>query len=1073
MKKLNFIPLNSNWIDVLTPFKNNHLQNFFGFLIAFVLLFASQHSFGRCNMDNSKDLLFFNTLPTATISGTTTLCQNGSAPVVTFTGANGTAPYTFSYTINGGATYTVSTVSGDSVTVAVPTTASGVFVYNLVGVQDSSSTTFQTQSGTATITITAGTIYYADVDGDGYGNPGVPSIALCTPPAGYISNNTDCNDTNASINPNQVEIAGDGVDNNCDGHIDEVGLKTSVVSYLCGTTLQSLYSLITVSPATGAIGYRYEISSGNPLVVLKTFDTTATSFKLSDAGIVPTYSTAYSIRVSVKTTQNGLSFYQGYGTACVVNTPIIPTTQLVSSACGITTTSLYAPLYCNAVTFATGYEFEVRNGGTTRTYDTTSNTFNLMLLTGGVVYSTTYTVRVAPFYNGVVQAFGASCTVTTPAIATTQLVSSVCGITTTSLYAPLYCNAVTFATAYKFEVSDGLTTRTYETTSNTFNLMQLTGGVGYSTTYTVRVAPFYNGVFQAYGASCTVTTPTIPTTQLASSACGITIASLYAPLNCNAVTLATGYKFEVYDGVTTRTYETSSSSFNLMQLTGGAAPSRTYTIRVAPFYNGQFQAYGPSCNVFTSALSTTQLIATQCGITLTWACNTLQANSVSFATGYRFEVTNGGTTRTYDAATNTFNLMQLPGGIAPSTTYAIRVAPLFNGVPQAYGSSCNVTTTASVITTVPKPTLTITPNCGNATITVSNFSGTLKWSDGVIGSNVRTVTTGTYTVNQTATNGCTSENSNSVIATPLVVPPIPMVIASNACGSSIITVATSSLSGVLNWSNGVVGSGNVGTVTSAGTYTVSQTATNGCVSASSSINAVPLVVPPVPEFVVNNTCGSSIITVATSSLSGVLNWSNGVVGSGNIGTVSSAGTYTVTQTATNGCTSASSSFIAEPLLVPPAPVLEIINTQQGISTIKATNIFGALNWNDGVSGNPRTVTAPGTYTVTQTTMNDCTSPISNAVNAIILAPVIDTIAPIISVCPNAQSAPANDDCEAILPNFITAVTASDNSTATTDLVVTQSPPAGTAVTMGVTNVIITVKDAANNSTTCSTIFTSN
>ena len=95
-----------------------------------------------------------NPLPTATISGTTAVCQNTSSPNVTFTGATGTAPYTFSYTINGGTTQTVTTTSGNSVTVAAPTTGSGTFVYSLVSVQDASSTSCSnTVSGTATVTV--------------------------------------------------------------------------------------------------------------------------------------------------------------------------------------------------------------------------------------------------------------------------------------------------------------------------------------------------------------------------------------------------------------------------------------------------------------------------------------------------------------------------------------------------------------------------------------------------------------------------------------------------------------------------------------------------------------------------------------------------------------------------------------------------------------------------------------------------------------------------------------------------------------------------------------------------------
>lgn len=97
--------------------------------------------------------IIVNPLPTATIAGSTTICENDPSPSVTFTGANGTAPYTFTYNINGGTAQTVTSV-GNVATVTVPSTPTGTFNYNLVSVEDASSTACsQNQSGTATIVI--------------------------------------------------------------------------------------------------------------------------------------------------------------------------------------------------------------------------------------------------------------------------------------------------------------------------------------------------------------------------------------------------------------------------------------------------------------------------------------------------------------------------------------------------------------------------------------------------------------------------------------------------------------------------------------------------------------------------------------------------------------------------------------------------------------------------------------------------------------------------------------------------------------------------------------------------------
>ncbi len=67
----------------------------------------------------------------------------------------------------------------------------------------------------------ATTTFYLDNDNDGNGNPAV-SIVSCNanPPTGYVSNSSDCDDNNASISPDAIEIC-DGIDNNCDGNVDE------------------------------------------------------------------------------------------------------------------------------------------------------------------------------------------------------------------------------------------------------------------------------------------------------------------------------------------------------------------------------------------------------------------------------------------------------------------------------------------------------------------------------------------------------------------------------------------------------------------------------------------------------------------------------------------------------------------------------------------------------------------------------------------------------------------------------------------------------------------------------------
>ncbi|MED5372623.1 MAG: putative metal-binding motif-containing protein [Myxococcota bacterium] len=63
------------------------------------------------------------------------------------------------------------------------------------------------------------TTFYADTDGDGFGDAG-STYEACEKPEGYVPNDQDCDDTNAEVLPGGLEYC-DGIDNNCDGQIDE------------------------------------------------------------------------------------------------------------------------------------------------------------------------------------------------------------------------------------------------------------------------------------------------------------------------------------------------------------------------------------------------------------------------------------------------------------------------------------------------------------------------------------------------------------------------------------------------------------------------------------------------------------------------------------------------------------------------------------------------------------------------------------------------------------------------------------------------------------------------------------
>jgi hypothetical protein len=112
----------------------------------------------------------------------------------------------------------------------------------------------------------AGRLTYKDRDGDGYGDP-CEVVAVCgEAPAGTVDNGDDCDDSDPRVNPVATEVC-DGVDNDCDGEVDE-GVGTRWYYDRDGDGYGDPDSVVTNCglPIEGAVSNGDDCGDSDPLV---------------------------------------------------------------------------------------------------------------------------------------------------------------------------------------------------------------------------------------------------------------------------------------------------------------------------------------------------------------------------------------------------------------------------------------------------------------------------------------------------------------------------------------------------------------------------------------------------------------------------------------------------------------------------------------------------------------------------------------------------------------------------------------------------------------------------------------
>lgn len=210
-------------------------------------------------------------------------------------------------------------------------------------------------------------------------------------------------------------------------------------------------------------------------------------------------------------------------------------------------------------------------------------------------------------------------------------------------------------------------------------------------------------------------------TRLTNATCGITLSSLSQQVFCNPVSGATNYRYRWTNAAQgfSFVYVRNSNQTNCWATwITGIQYGRTYNVEVAAFVGSTWTAYGPVCTVTTpTTIPTTQLIAGDCGSTLTSLTELIYATPVNGATQYEWRISHpaSGFSVTYIRNVTTADMrLQWITNIQYGLTYNVEVRAYVGGVWGNYGAICTVTTPA-----FPSTQLT-SQYCGATTASVSS-----------------------------------------------------------------------------------------------------------------------------------------------------------------------------------------------------------------------------------------------------------------------------------------------------------------------------------------------------------------
>ncbi len=651
----------------------------------YTLVSVQDSSVTTCsNLQGGSVVITVNPLPLASIAGTTTVCQNATAPTVTFTGSNGTAPYTFTYTATGLGSQTVTSDGTGVATVTAPTVAAGTFTYTLVSVQDSSVTTCSNaQGGSAVITVDPTTV-------GGAVNGGTSPI--CT---GFA--------------PGTLTLSGHtGAILQWESSIDNLNwapIANTATTYAPGIlTITTLFRAVVQSgtciiaystPRTITVYQEYPFYADNdhdgygagPVVSLCSINgaTAPAGYQVNDTDCDDTKGDRH----------QSFPFYvdadgdtYGAGTAvqlCAINatTPPVAHYSVNSTDCN----DLVASIHPGA--------FEVA-------YDSIDQNCNGVITDGGP-------------------------------LVVLNMISHECGQSNFNIEHELQCTKIDLngrthgnglppgiVVGYRFEITNISVIPNvvaYVISNDRDVRLTDTNIFVFGATFTIRAGAIIGGEFQGFnGNTCQVTTESVGTTKVKGAQCGSRLSLMNSKINVESLSHAKIYRYRVALASAPTVFyylQKEQPYFNLTEVPGLPLTYETeYKVDVQVFVKLRedvegWSSYGAVCSIFSPLFPETSVRESQCNYFVTHATSSatvVYANSFPGATMYRFLLIG------YDDITGdenyhqvldrtvpnfTLSMFNALSPLSPNTTYVIAVSMRLYGNYVPYGKDCIITTTAT------------------------------------------------------------------------------------------------------------------------------------------------------------------------------------------------------------------------------------------------------------------------------------------------------------------------------------------------------------------------------------------